>query len=120
MLSTRNLVILGALMAALQTTLTSAENFTSLSGRNLEAAGADASASAQAVAQAISDVPQGGWVPGQNCIAASGDAYASASAKGERIKLLSSSIHSLSNLSSLFTYDPSGRHFQRWKCCRVV
>ena len=68
MVTTRNVVILGALMAASQT---SAFTFR---GRNLQAA-ADASASAQAVAQAVSDVPQGGWVPGQNCIAASGDAH---------------------------------------------
>ena len=106
MVCTRNLVILGAVMAASQTSALT------LRGRNLQAA-ADASASAQAVAQAVSDVPQGGWVPGQNCIAASGDAHASASAKGElSLRFTTYILHPFSNLFPL-NIARSGRHGQR-------
>ena len=73
MVSTRNIVILGAVMAAAQS---SAFSFR----RNLQAA---AQADASAVAKAISNVPSGGWVPGQNCMAPSAGSQASASAKGK-------------------------------------
>ena len=51
-----------------------------ISTSGASAQGAGAQASAQASAQAISSVPQGGWVPKTNCMPSAG---ASASAKAD-------------------------------------